>query len=75
MKIFISLSVVAFSLVLGSTANAQAVYRWVDADGRVQYSDQPPPVGTKGVQEKNVSGNSIQNNELSLVAQSRCRRH
>ena len=69
MKIFISLSVVAFSLVLGSMANAQAVYRWVDADGRVQYSDSPPPIGTKGVQEKNVSGNSIQNNELSLVAQ------
>ena len=50
------------------TADAQ-VYRWVDANGRVQYSDQPPPPGTKNVQEKNVSGNSIQNNELSLAAQ------
>ncbi len=69
MKMFVSLSAVALSLVLASTANAQAVYRWVDADGRVQYSDTPPPAGTKGVQEKNVSGSSIQNNELSLVAQ------
>ena len=69
MKMFVSLSAVALSLTLASTANAQAVYRWVDADGRVQYSDTPPPSGTKGVQEKNVSGSSIQNNELSLVAQ------
>ena len=69
MKMFVSLSLFALSLALGSTANAQSVYRWVDADGRVQYSDTPPPTGTKGVQEKNVSGSSIQNNELSLVAQ------
>jgi glutaredoxin len=48
---------------------AQQVFRWVDADGRVQYSDQPPPPGAKNVQEKNVGGNSIQNNELSLTAQ------
>jgi glutaredoxin len=72
MKIFTSLSTVsaiALSLALVSTSYAQQVYRWVDATGRVQYSDTPPPTGTKGVQEKNVSGSSIQNNELSLVAQ------
>ena len=72
MKMFVSFSAVsalAVSLALVSAASAQQVYRWVDATGRVQYSDQPPPVGTKGVQEKNVSGSSIQNNELSLVAQ------
>lgn len=69
MKKFVLFSVLAVSLASLTSANAQPVYRWVDAAGRVQYSDQPPPVGTKGVQEKNVSGNSIQNNELSLVAQ------
>ncbi len=69
MNKFGSLSVFLFAFALFSSADAQPVYRWVDADGRVQYSDQPPPVGTKGVQEKNVSGSSIQNNELSLVAQ------
>ena len=73
MKKFVSFSVLAMATVITvafvSVAHAQQVYRWVDADGRVQYSDQPPPVGTKNVQEKNVSGSSIQNNELSLVAQ------
>jgi hypothetical protein len=24
-------------------ASAQQVYRWVDADGRVHYTDKPPP--------------------------------
>ena len=73
MKEFVSFSVLAMAMVITlafvSVADAQQVYRWVDADGRVQYSDQAPPVGTKNVQEKNVSGSSIQNNELSLVAQ------
>jgi glutaredoxin len=72
MKKFVSLSAVsaiALSLAVASSVSAQQVYRWVDASGRVQYSDQPPPAGTKGVQEKNVSGSSIQNNEPSLVTQ------
>ena len=69
MKKFVLFSVLAVSLASVSVGYAQQVYRWVDADGRIQYSDTPPPAGTKGVQEKNVSGSSIQNNELSLVAQ------
>ena len=69
MKKFVLFSVLAMSLATMSVVDAQQVYRWVDAEGRVQYSDTPPPTGTKGVQEKNVSGSSIQNNELSLVAQ------
>jgi glutaredoxin len=65
--LFVAPLVTVFTLPL--VVDAQQVYRWVDANGRVQYSDQPPPPGTKNVQEKNVGGNSIQNNELSLVAQ------
>ena len=60
---------VAVSITAAMPVDAQQVYRWVDATGRVQYSDQPPPPGTKNVQEKNVGGNSIQNNDLSLLAQ------
>lgn len=64
-----AISLLALAIALPTLTDAQQVYRWVDADGRVQYSDQPPPPGTKNVQEKNVGGNSIQNNDLSLVAQ------
>lgn len=69
MKTFGSLSLLAVVLLLGSTVDAQSVYRWVDANGRVQYSDQPPPPNTKDVQQRSVGGNSIQNNELPLEAQ------
>jgi glutaredoxin len=66
----LSLLAAASMAALATTAaHAQQVFRWVDADGRVQYSDQPPPPGAKNVQEKNVGGNSIQNNDLSLGAQ------
>lgn len=57
------------ALALAAAASAQSVYRWVDANGRVQYSDQPPPADAKNVQQRSVGGNSIQNNELPLAAQ------
>ncbi|MGL4231127.1 MAG: DUF4124 domain-containing protein [Casimicrobium sp.] len=50
---------------VATVATAQTVYRWTDANGRVQYSDQPPPPGVKA-EERNVKGSSIQNNEASL---------
>lgn len=68
MKKFVVFSVLTMAFASVGVTHAQQVYRWLDAAGRVQYSDQPPPAGTKNVQEKNVSGSSIQNNELSLVA-------
>ena len=69
MKTSFVFSMLSLAIALPLAADAQQVYRWVDAEGRVQYSDQPPPPGAKNVQEKNVGGSSIQNNELSLVAQ------
>jgi glutaredoxin len=34
---------------------ALAQYRWIDAQGRVQYTDTPPPSSAKGVQHKNFA--------------------
>jgi len=43
------LRVLAIGLLLAFAAAASAqLYRWVDKDGRVRYSDTPPPAGTKG---------------------------
>ncbi|HET7731905.1 MAG TPA: DUF4124 domain-containing protein [Usitatibacter sp.] len=33
---------IACALALGLAAHAQVLYKWTDAQGRVQYSDQPP---------------------------------
>ena len=39
-------------------AAAQSAYRWVDADGRVHYSDQPPPQTIRQFDERKVQPNS-----------------
>ena len=45
-------AIIAFCALLASNpVSAQQIHRWVDADGRVQYSDQPPP----GVASKPVA--------------------
>ena len=47
----------AFSLILLALAlPAQAQqYRWVDKDGRVQFTDSPPPAWAKDVRKSNVT--------------------
>lgn len=46
-----------FLVLAACTASVQAqVYKWVDKDGKVQYSDQaPPPDATKSVSQKVIS--------------------
>lgn len=47
-------------LLFGATAQAE-MYRWVDKDGKVHYTDQPPPPNeAKKVEEKKFGGNLIQ---------------
>lgn len=42
--------------VIMSAASAQVqLYRWMDADGTVQYSDQPPPPNVRNVQQMQIS--------------------
>ena len=49
---------------LGLNVNAQALYRWVDQDGRVQYSDMPPPANAKNTQQKRLGDNLIEQDKL-----------
>jgi len=40
--------IVVFGLMLAFAAAASAqLYKWTDKDGRVRYTDRPPPAGTK----------------------------
>ena len=36
------LAALAFALALAPAALAQTLYKWIDADGKTQYSDKPP---------------------------------
>lgn len=37
-----------FTIAFAAQAEVRTLYRWTDAQGRVQYSDKPPPASFKG---------------------------
>ena len=59
-----ALAVVALAL----PAAAQTLYRYVDANGRVVYSDQPPPPSAKDVQPKRLPENVIETDPVPFAA-------
>jgi glutaredoxin len=58
--------VAAVTIVAGAAAQQQ-VYRYVDKDGKVVYSDRSPPADSKEVQAKRLSPNFIENNTTPLA--------
>lgn len=53
------LSLLLLIIIVPLIADAQTVYRWVDKDGKVHYSDTAPPADTKNVQQKRLSSGAI----------------
>jgi glutaredoxin len=58
--------VAAATIAAGAIAQQQ-VYRYVDKDGKVVYSDRSPPTDSKDVQAKRLSPNFIENNTTPLA--------
>jgi glutaredoxin len=56
-------------LVLACAAAQAEFYRWVDADGNVHYSDQPPPADIKQVEKKKATGGKPSDAPLPYVLQ------
>src|SRR6202171_475651 len=57
-----------FLLISGlAAAQVQQVYRYIDLDGRVVYSDKPPPPTAKDAQAKRIGANSIETSDLSYA--------
>jgi len=50
-------------------AAQQQVYRYIDKEGRVIYTDRAPPADGKEVQAKRLTSNFIENNELPIATQ------
>jgi len=61
------LGVAAAVVAAGALAQAQQVYRYVDKDGKVVYSDRSPPTDSKEVQAKRLSPNFIENNTTPIA--------
>lgn len=50
-------------------AQAQQMYRWVDKDGRVHYTQQPPPPDAKDVQRRSAVSGAPESSELPYATQ------
>ena len=55
------------SLALAGAALAQTTYRWVDRDGGVHYSDDPPPAEARNAQQKTLGDNVIESGGLPFA--------
>ena len=59
----------AASITAGAAAQSAQVYRYVDPDGRIVYSDQMPPANARSVEAKRLTPNLIETDQSSLSAQ------
>jgi hypothetical protein len=61
---------IAVVLALASgAASAAQMYRWVDEKGAVEYRDTPPPSTAKKVEQRTMSGNTIETSTLPYSVQ------
>lgn len=66
----IAASVLAMALAGAAAADAATnVYRWVDAQGKVHFSDTPPPAEAQGVSQKRMGGGYVEESNLPYATQ------
>jgi glutaredoxin len=52
-----------------------AMYKWTDAQGRVQYSDTPPPANARNAEEQKLVPNTIQTTGAPFAVQEAAKRN
>jgi glutaredoxin len=67
-RLALALGAVTATIAAGAAAQSQQVYRYVDRDGHVVYSDRGPPADAKDIQAKRLNGNIIEDNAIPLAA-------
>jgi len=60
---------VLLSSMIAAPAGAAQLYRWVDAQGRVEWRDTPPPEAAKQVEQRRVPGNLAPASRLPYAVQ------
>ncbi|MBC8023839.1 MAG: glutaredoxin family protein [Burkholderiales bacterium] len=61
---------------LACAAAAQSnVYRWVDKDGKVHFSDGPPPQDAANVTQKRMGGGGVDEGQLPFATQEAMKRN
>ena len=72
--LLVSAATLAAALLV-SAVDAQQMFRYVDPDGRVVYTDRPPPAGARNIEQKKLRGNVIETSELPVVTRDAQRRN
>lgn len=63
----IAAGIVAVLIPLAVFGQAQTVYRYLDADGRIVYSDRPPPATARDVETRRLTPNTIEVDQATLA--------
>lgn len=58
----------ALALCANAGAQQKELYRYIDADGKVVYSDKPPPSDARNIQPKRIGENVIDTSEVPIAA-------
>ncbi|MEO8306351.1 MAG: glutaredoxin family protein [Betaproteobacteria bacterium] len=58
---------VAVTVIATLAGAQQQVYRYIDKDGRIIYTDRAPPADGKEVQAKRLTPNFIENNDIPVA--------
>jgi glutaredoxin len=67
-------AVLGLSIALGASAQT-TVYRWVDRDGKVHFSDTPPPEDAKDASQKRLGGGYVEESTLPYGTQMAMKRN
>lgn len=68
-------SIAVVALLVAALPAGAALYKWVDAQGRVQYTDTPPPANAKKVEEPKITRSTIQSGGTPFAVQDAARRN
>ncbi|MDQ2963695.1 MAG: DUF4124 domain-containing protein [Pseudomonadota bacterium] len=64
----LALLILIASGLAAAQTQTQQVYRYVDPEGRVVYTDKPPPANARDAQAKRIGRNTIETSNLSFAA-------
>jgi len=66
---------IALVLAAGALAQGNQVFRYEDSQGRVYYSDRPPPADAKKAQAKRIGANFVETDTAPLATQQAVERY
>ena len=70
----VAAAAIMLTFAVGSLPAAQ-LYRWVDEKGHVEWRDTPPPPTAKHVEQRKVTGNTIETSTLPYSVQQAMKAH